>query len=318
MLSIALRVFKYFFGLLLLASASYVTYAHWAWADIPVADLEARYGAENLRIATADGVNLRYQLDGQALGTAPVVVLIHNHFMDMGMWADWLPILSPHFSILRYDLSGHGLTGPDASGIYTVKRDVYLLEGLFRHLNLQQAHVVGSSLGGNIAFSFTSKHPDLVSKLVLINSGGLKRQSSRSGREIPAWADYLFPLIPPAALKSFFNWMVAYPNRLSEEQKTRFVDMFRRAGNRPAELARLRQFETGAPDPILARIKQPTLVLWGEENPQLPVGLSQQFVEKLTSAQPIQRKTYTGAGHVLPLELPEASASDTLAFLLRD
>ncbi len=296
---------------LLLAVLAYVIYGRIAWRDLPASTLEARYGGDDLAIATIDGVDIRYRLTGEG----PPLVLIHSHFFDMGMWEDWLPTLTPHFQVLRYDLSGHGLTGPDPSGRYSVARDVELLTGLLDHLQWQRAHVVGSSLGGNIAFTLAATAPERVETLVLVNSGGLKRANSRAGREVPGWADWVFPLIPPIALHRFLDWMIVDPDAVTPELERRFVELWRREGNRSAELGRLRQYQTGDPEPLLAAIRAPTLVLWGEDNPQLPVAMAQQFVDALSAAPIAQRRTYPGAGHVLPLERPAASARDTLLFL---
>ncbi len=310
---------KFLLGLLLLLAvslASYSAYACWAWGDIPASELEQKYGDVHLRTALVDGVAIRYRLHESAQPQAPLVVLIHNHFLDMGMWDAWIPVLTPHFRVLRYDLSGHGLTGPDPSGSYTVERDVALLEGLLAQLQVEAFALVGSSLGGNIAFSLAARTPERTQALVLINSGGLKRQSSRSGREIPAWADHIMPLIPPQALQRFLSWMAADQRAVTTGLKTRFVDMWRRAGNRRAELARLRQFRTGDPGSLLAAITAPALILWGEDNPQLPVALAADFERKLTAAKSVRRQLYPQAGHLLPLERPSASARDTLNFLL--
>lgn len=293
----------------------YVAYAHLAWRELPVAPLEARYGGDNLQTVTVDGVPIHYRVAGQG----PALVLIHSHYFDMGMWDDWLPLLTPHFTVLRYDLSGHGLTGPDPSGVYTVARDVQLLDGLLQQLQIGPVALVGSSLGGNIAFSFAAQQTARVRALVLVNSGGLKRldkPSRGSGRSIPGWADHIMPLIPPTALRKFVHWMSGGNDAVTESLAPRFIELWRREGNRVAELARLRQFETGEPDALLARITAPTLILWGEDNPQLPVALSAQFTEKLTASPNVQRKTYPGAGHLLPAEQPQASAADVVAFLL--
>lgn len=296
---------------LLLALVTYVGYAHWAWRDLPAAMLEQKYGGSELRSAVVDGVTLRYKLEG----SGPALVLVHSHYLDMGLWDGWMAALTPHYTVLRPDLTGHGLTGPDPTGTYNVGRDVALLDGLLKHLQIEKFSIVGSSLGGNIAFTLAAQQPQRVRALVLINSGGLKRVNSRSRGEIPAWADHLMPLIPPAALRYFLRWMTEDDRVVTDEEAERFVDLWRREGNRVAELARLRQFEIGEPDPLLAAIAAPTLVLWGQDNPQLPSELATQFEQKLTGAAHVQRKLYPGAGHVLPLERPAESVSDALAFL---
>ncbi len=308
-----LRIVAGLMLMIVVGLAAYAGYATWAWADIPVATLSERYGDDALQVATIDGLPIRYRLQGPP--GRPVVALIHSHFLDMGMWDDWVDVLTPTYRVLRYDLAGHGLTGPDPSGRYGVDRDVELLRGLLDQLGIAHAHVVGSSLGGNIAFSFAARHPDRTDALVLVNSGGLKRKNSRGGGEIPAWADQVLPLIPPGALHRFLLWMAADDTAITAAVKTRFVDMFRRTGNRAAELERLRQFDTGDPEPLLAQVRSPTLILWGVDNPQLPVALADRFAGHLTRARQVAIRRYPGAGHLLPLERPQASARDTVDFL---
>lgn len=309
---ILLRGLGYLLLAVLAATALYVVYALIAWRDIPVAEMESRYGGPDVRIAEVDGVPIRYRRAGRG----PAVVLIHNHFMDMGIWDAWAPALAEHHTVLRYDLSGHGLTGPDPSGVYTVRRDVELLTGLLDQLAVESVALVGSSLGGNIAFTFAAQHAERVRALTLINSGGLKRAGSNSEREMPAWADAVFPLVPPAAFRKFLRWFIAEDAVITPALEQRFIDGFRREGNRSAELARLRQYDKGSPDAVLAKVTAPALILWGADNPQLPVDMSLEFVDKLTQAPNIDRISYAGAGHVLPLERP-AAVADVLEFLER-
>lgn len=306
-------------GRLLLALAGavvlYAAWAAWAWRDLPAAELDARYGGAQVAAASVDGVSIRYRLDGPVDRSRPVVVLIHSHYLDMGMWDAWLAELAPSFTVLRYDLTGHGLTGPDPAGVYSVDRDVALLSGLLQHLGIGPVALVGSSLGGNIAFTFAARQPERVRALVLVNSGGLKRAQHRSGKDLPRFAGPLLRLVPPAALRRFLRWMAGDDTVVTAALEQRFTDLWRRAGNREAEFERLRQFDAGEPEPLLAAITAPVLVLWGEANPQLPVELAAQFEQKLVSSPRVVRKTYPGAGHLLPLERPRESAADARAFL---
>ena len=67
----------------------------------------------------------------------------------------------------------------------------------------------------------------------------------------------------------------------------------------------------------LSRITAPVLILWGEENPQLPVGHAALYRDQLVNAARVQAIVYPGVGHVIPLERPQQSARDTRAFLER-
>lgn len=289
----------------------YAAVAAIAWRDIPAAELEARYGAGS-QVAMVEGAPLRYRLEGPA--HRPVLVLIHSHYFDMGVWDAWVPLLTRKYRVLRYDIAGHGLTGPDPSGDYTVAHDVKQLAGLLDALGLRDVALVGSSIGGNIAFTFAAEHPERVWGLVLSNSGGLKRSSRQDGSRIPAWCKPLMYLIPPAALDRFVDWMVADDSVDTTAIKSRFAAMWRREGNRAAEFERLRQFRAGQPLELLAGVTAPVLIQWGEANPQLPVENATQFRAALSASRAVEIVIYPGAGHLLPLERPAESAADILRF----
>ena len=307
------KIAAWMLGLLLGGIGLYIGYAHWAWADLTPAEIAQRHPLPELQVAMVDGVPLHYQLQGPA--DAPTIVLIHNHFMDMGMWDSWVQGLREAYQVLRYDLSGHGRTGPDPSGIYTVERDVALLQGLLDSLGIHQAHIVGSSLGGNVAFGFVATQPERSLSLALINSGGMPRENNRAEGEIPPIADQIMPLLPPAAYRAFLQWMAVNDVVLTEKVQQRFVDMFRREGNRAAELSRLRQYEVRDPRPLLAQVRVPSLVLWGAENPQLPAALAQEFAAALVHSPSVNLRVIPEAGHILPLEQAEQSLQAYTDFL---
>ena len=245
------------------------------------------------------------------------LLLIHSHYFNMRMWNDWMPQLRDRFRVIRFDMTSHGLTGPDSRGDYTMDRDLQLIEGLLQHLQVESFSVAGSSLGGNMAFHLASRWPDRVQALVLMNSGGLPRSGSRGNRgTVPDWVDAVSYLVPTMAFHSFLEWMIVDDAIVTPQMSREFHAMFRRQGNRVAEFERLRQFEVGDPDPVLEGVIAPTLVMWGEDNPQLPVAQVEKFEARLTSAQTFESIVYPAVGHVLPLEAPGSGSADLRRFLL--
>ncbi len=280
------------------------------YRDLPVNELEQRYYSQTVETATVDGVNIRYQEQG----TGPVVLLIHSHYFSMNMWDEWMAPLSSRYRVIRFDMTSHGLTGADPSNDYSMARSQQLIEGLLNHLEVDELSIVGSSLGGNMAFTYAANHPDKVNKLVLMNSGGLKRDNARSGT-IPAWVDTVFKLLPETLFKKFLSWMIVDDELVSDAMVGEFHDMLRREGNRSAELNRIRSFNIGDPDTVLAKVTAPVQVMWGKGNPQLSYTLTERFKTSLLNAESVNIKIYEGVGHVLPLEIPQQGAADVLTFL---
>jgi pimeloyl-ACP methyl ester carboxylesterase len=290
-------------------------YLWWSNRDLPVAILEQQYGGENLQQALIEGVPVRYKVEGQG----PALLLIHSHFYTMRLWQPWVEELSEHFTVIRYDLTSHGLTGPDPSGDYSRERGMQLILGLLDHLDITSAHIVGSSTGGALAWYTAARHPQRVNKLILLNAPGMPRITNKyMEKTLPDWFGYVFYLLPEQVFRPFLEAPVVDKSLITDELVTEFHRMYRRRGNRMAEFNRLLAWERGDVRPDLARITAPTLIMWGEQNPQLPVEHVGQYREALINAVQIEDIIYPDIGHVIPLEIPRQSALDAKAFLLEN
>jgi pimeloyl-ACP methyl ester carboxylesterase len=284
----------------------------WINRDIPAQELEQRYGGTDLRHAMVDGVNIAYKVQGQG----PPLVLIHSHFYTMRLWQPWVDALASDFTVVRYDLTSHGLTGPDPSGDYSRARGIELLNGLLDHLGIERVSIAGSSTGGALAWYYAARYPQRVDRLILINAPGMPRITNKyMERGLPDWAGYAFYLLPQGLFKPFLQAAVVDESLITQERVHEFHQMYRREGNRMAEFHRMQAWERGDISPDLARIEAPTLIMWGEENPQLPVEHVQQYTDKLVNAQWVEQRIYPNVGHVIPLELPRQSANDVRTFL---
>jgi pimeloyl-ACP methyl ester carboxylesterase len=301
-------------GLGLLASLLLAATLYLAWTnrDLPAQELEARYGGTGLQRFTIDGVNLAYKVEG----SGPPLVLIHSHFYTMRQWQEWVDILARDFTVIRYDLTSHGLTGPDPSDDYSRARGTFLLAGLLDHLNIRRASVAGSSTGGALAWYFAAHYPQRIDKLVLINAPGMPRVTNKyMERGLPAWSGFVFYLLPEQLFKPFLEAAVTDNTLITDERVKEFHQMYRGEGNRMAEFKRMRAWERGDISEDLAMITAPTLIMWGEKNPQLPAEHVAQYTEKLINATKVEQRIYPGVGHVIPVEIPQQSAKDLRAFL---
>jgi pimeloyl-ACP methyl ester carboxylesterase len=284
----------------------------WINRDIPFETLEQRYGGENLRRVDIDGVSLAYKVEGEG----PPLVLLHSHFYTMRLWQPWVEALSRDFTLIRYDLTSHGLTGPDPSGDYSRARGTQLLAGLMDHLGIERAAVAGSSTGGALAWYFAAHYPQRVDRLILINAPGMPRITNKyMEKTLPDWMGYIFYLLPESLFRPFLEAPIVDKALITDELVHEFHQMYRGKGNRMAELRRMQAWERGDVTPHLVKITAPTLILWGEGNPQLPVEHVEQYREKLINARSVSTRIYPDTGHVIPLEIPRQSAEDVRDYL---
>ena len=99
----------------------------------------------------------------------PVVALIHGLGLCAGVFDGMLPALEREFRVLRYDLYGHGQSAPVPSQA-SLKLYSDQLAALLDHLEVEQASVVGFSIGGMINRRFALDHPQKLTALVILNS----------------------------------------------------------------------------------------------------------------------------------------------------
>jgi pimeloyl-ACP methyl ester carboxylesterase len=210
-------------GLLATLLVTAILYLAWTNRDLPLQELEERYGGAGLQRVTIDGVNLAYKVQG----SGPPLVLIHSHFYTMRQWQDWVDVLARDFTVIRYDLTSHGLTGPDPSGDYSRARGTALLAGLLDHLNIPRSSVAGSSTGGALAWYFASHYPQRVDKLILINAPGMPRVTNKyMEKGLPAWGGFIFYLLPEQLFKPFLEAAVIDNTLITDERVKEFHEMY--------------------------------------------------------------------------------------------
>lgn len=103
-----------------------------------------------------------------AAGSGPPLVLLHCLGVDHKFW-DFAAPLAAKFTLLRYDLPGHGET-PVPRGPYQISDLSAQLAGVLKAKGIKRPSVAGISLGGLIAQHFAAHYPANVEKLVLIDS----------------------------------------------------------------------------------------------------------------------------------------------------
>jgi 3-oxoadipate enol-lactonase len=101
-------------------------------------------------------------------GDGPPLVLLHCLGVDHRFW-DFATELGGAFTMLRYDLPGHGASAVPAASYGIADLSAQLAEILRAH-GIGRAHVAGISLGGLIAQHFAAHNPALVDRLILIDT----------------------------------------------------------------------------------------------------------------------------------------------------
>lgn len=282
--------------------------------DRPRAALEAAY----LRAASdlVDIAGVRLHLRDEGPRDAPAIVLLHGIGSSLHTFDDWAQGLTATRRVIRYDLPGAGLSGPDPEGVYSDTRSVAQLLAVLDHLGVARATLAGNSIGGRLAWRFAAAHPDRVERLVLIAPDGFASPGFDYGKPptVPFVLEAMRYALPKWALRPSITAAYADPSALSKAVMERYHALLLAPGNRAAMLARMRQTVLVPPEPFLRGIAVPVLLLWGEKDAMIPVANAQDYLAELPDARLV---VLPGVGHVPQEEAPAVSLAAVLEFLGR-
>jgi 3-oxoadipate enol-lactonase len=127
-------------------------------------------GSIKREFATINNCKIAYALEGHS--HLPVVLLSHALATRAEIWGYQLPLLTNRFRVLRYDIRGHGESGPagDSYNFPLLASDV---AALLEYLNIARTAFVGLSIGGMIGQQFALDYPEKLWGLVLCSTGSV-------------------------------------------------------------------------------------------------------------------------------------------------
>jgi len=279
--------------------------------------LQSRYMDEHSRMVEVDGVRVHLRDEGEG----PALLLLHGASASLHTWDPWVRSLRWDHRVLSVDLPPSGLTGPHPDDRYDPAAYLALVEGVLEHAGVEEAVLVGNSLGGYIAARYAARHPHRVRGLVLISPAGYPQA-------LP-WPLRLLATPGVGRIHSRITprWIVARgvasaygdPGRIRPGVVDRYWELVRAPGTREGlrHLARsmddLRQREPEWVEDVTV----PTLVVWGADDNFTPVELAERWQEDLPDMELV---ILEGVGHVAMEEVPARSLEAVRPFLasLRD
>jgi pimeloyl-ACP methyl ester carboxylesterase len=298
-------------GLLLLVIGA----AMWLYTpDKDPAALRQAHAAPPSRFLDVAGLRLHLRDTGPREG--PAILLLHGFGSSLHSWEGWAARLEDRFRVIRLDLPGFALTGPDPTGDYSDARAVAVLSALLDALGIAQADVAGNSMGGRIAWRFALAEPGRVRRLVLVAPDGFASPGRPYGapEPVPPLVHLLPWMMPRSMVRATLAPAYADPSRMTEAEVDRAHDLLRAPGVRPAILARMAQHVLEDPRPLLPRLSQPVLLLWGAQDRMIPAAHGQDWLAVLPRAELV---VLDALGHVPQEEDPARSLAPVRAFLHR-
>jgi pimeloyl-ACP methyl ester carboxylesterase len=117
------------------------------------------------KYANVNGLNMYYEI----YGAGPPLILLHGGFGVIGMFEQNLPALAENRQVIAVELQGHGHTA-DINRPLSFEQFADDVAALIKHVGLENADILGYSLGGGAALQTAIRHPGVVRKLVLVSA----------------------------------------------------------------------------------------------------------------------------------------------------
>jgi pimeloyl-ACP methyl ester carboxylesterase len=245
-------------------------------------------------------------------GSGPILLLIHGMAGALDTWRSVIGPLSDHATVLAVDLPGHGSSSP-GGGDYSLGSLAAFLRDVLMALGHDRVTLVGHSLGGGIAMQFSYQFPEMTERLVLVSSGGLGLEVNPALRAASLPGADLFLSLTAGATKRASGLVgnVLRAGRVaanpSLEELVRSYSSLADADRRAAFLATVRSVvglggqTVGAGDRLHLASETPVLLIWGADDPIIPVEHARAAHELLPHAQ---LAVFDGLRHFPHVEAP--------------
>lgn len=221
-----------------------------------------------------DGNKVRYLESGTCKNT---IVLIHGLGASAERWLGVIPHFEKEYRVIVPDLIGFGLSDKPLVD-YTPEFFVDFLEKMLTTLNISKPLMIGSSLGGQITAEFAVAKKGSLKKLVLVSPAGVMKQST------PALDAYIMAALYPneESAKIAFEMMEASGKQIDPLIVKSFVDRMQKPNAKMAFMSTILGLKNA--EIITKRLPQidvPTMIIWGGNDPVIPIVHAEQFVSSI-------------------------------------
>ena len=243
------------------------------------------------------------------------LVVVHGFAGDKNHWIRFVRFLPPSYRVLAPDLPAHGDNAPDPTATYSITYLTNALSAFVDALDSSPVHLVGNSLGGQIATELALAHPERVRTISLLDPAGL---ASREPSDLDVALSRGENLLIPTTREEYDTLIsISFGEDAPELPWPAPAVLARRYANRASAYRKIWADLGTEPNDLDSRLHQlarPLLVVWGEQDGVIDVSAAGRWAELVPGGE---IEIMDGVGHAPMLERPEATARVVDAFISR-
>lgn len=241
-------------------------------------------------------------------GDGHPVVCLHGAGAGAVTWYPSIGAIGKEFRVIAPDILGYGESDKPDGAYDRPYFSAWLLDFLDA-LGIRKAHVIGLSQGGAIALQFALEHPQIVGKLVLVDSGGLGAKPSFWPMAGMIWMNVL-----PSQIANRFNsrYLLFNPDSRDANHGNYSIDVLKKPGGKKAFTQGKGVAVSAFPEEDLRKIKSETLIIWGEDDRLFAIKHGEVAAEIIPNARLLRIKN---AGHLPLMDQTEIFNNSVIEFL---
>lgn len=247
-------------------------------------------------------------------GEGEPVLLIHGMPTSVFLWRNVIPLLAQDFTVCALDLLGYGDSDKPAKADLSVPAQAEYLAEFMMKVGLTHATIVGHDIGGGVAQLLAVDRPELVRRLILIDT------VAYDSWPVPEIERFKDPAYDPKTVDLRESFKVLLLRGIFHKERAdalagEYVSTFVGSQGREAFLRSARALNSRdilIRSAEIERVSLPVLIIWGEADDLYHVLIGQQLADRLPSARLVVVKD---AGHFVPEDQPEEVARLVRAFM---
>jgi pimeloyl-ACP methyl ester carboxylesterase len=258
-------------------------------------------------------------------GKGPSLVLIHGAWASHEWWRWQVPELSKDYQVLSVDVRGHGRSSP-LKAAYSVDGFTRDLESFLQKVEIDQAVLVGWSMGGIISMEYCLNHPSKVRALILIATRGHRNPQMKRRimfQYLQARLSLIMDFTSPRKYDRAAEGFSGEQERVKREVENMLSPITPREAfdwvmadltNNPREnyFEVAKSIWTWEAGEELKRINVPTLIMVGEKDSRTPPRFSHLLHAEIPNSKLV---IVENASHCLALERPQVVNEEIIKFL---
>jgi len=259
--------------------------------------------------STTAGDHIVHYLEG---GVGEHVVLLHGFGANKTHWLRFARFIIPGYHVVIPDLPGFGQSTYDETGDYSHNAQAARIKLFADALGLKKIHIVGNSMGGNVAGNFAAEHPDMVASLALFDASGVKSEEKCERDLLLEKGINIFEVSNADEYDRLLNFAFVKPIHVPGPVKK--ILMEEALERRPVTVRISKQLTADryALEGKLSRITARTLILWGDTDRLVHIACVKIFERGIKNSTTAIIK---GCGHIPMVERPGETAELYLNFL---